>query len=56
VFAALEYLEDHGPTTGRPFVDRIHQSKHHNMKELRPHKTAGRQTLRILFAFDRSPA
>lgn len=52
VFAALEYLEDHGPTAGRPFVDRIHHSKHQNMKELRPRKMSDGRTYRILFVFD----
>jgi hypothetical protein len=47
---AIELLEDEGPTLGRPFVDKIAGSKHHNMKELRP--TRSRTHIRILFVFD----
>jgi hypothetical protein len=36
------------PALGRPLVDRIKASRHHNMKELR--STGG--NVRILFAFD----
>lgn len=46
VRAAIEMLEQRGPMLGRPLVDRIEGSRHHNMKELR----AG--TLRAGFAFD----
>ncbi len=46
--AAIELLEQHGPTLGRPAVDRIEGSRHHNMKELR--SFGGH--LRALFAFD----
>jgi hypothetical protein len=46
--AAVEVLEERGPALGRPLVDNVHQSKHPNMKELRP--LGG--TIRILFAFD----
>jgi len=46
VMAAIEVLEIHGPSLGRPLVDRIEGSRHHNMKELRA------STLRGLFAFD----
>jgi hypothetical protein len=46
VMAAIELLEHHGPTLGRPLVDRVRGSRHHNMKELRA------STLRALFAFD----
>jgi hypothetical protein len=53
VVAALELLEERGPTLGRPLVDRIHESRHQNMKELRP-GSSGRSELRILFAPDRS--
>ena len=53
VMAALELLEERGPTLGRPLVDRIHESRHRNMKELRP-GSSGRSELRILFAFDRN--
>ncbi|WTJ79248.1 type II toxin-antitoxin system RelE/ParE family toxin [Kitasatospora sp. NBC_01539] len=51
VAAAIDKLEQDGPTLGRPLVDRIHSSKHHNMKELRP-RTTGPGEIRILFAFD----
>jgi hypothetical protein len=40
-----------GPTLGRPLVDRIHGSRLHNLKELRP-ASAGRTDVRILFVFD----
>lgn len=48
VVAAVEMLEEEGPSLGRPLVDRIESSRHHNMKELRPM----RDYMRILFAFD----
>ncbi|MGI8729762.1 MAG: type II toxin-antitoxin system RelE/ParE family toxin [Solirubrobacteraceae bacterium] len=44
--AAVGLLEDRGPNLGRPLVDTIQDSRHHNMKELRV------GTTRILFAFD----
>lgn len=47
---AVEMLADEGPTLGRPFVDKIAGSKHHNMKELRP--TRSDTHIRILFIFD----
>lgn len=47
---AIEMLADEGPTLGRPFVDKIAGSKHHNMKELRP--TRSDTHIRILFVFD----
>jgi len=40
-----------GPAFGRPLVDTISQSRHRNMKELRP-GSKGRSELRVLFAFD----
>ena len=46
--AAVEILEERGPSLGRPLVDTITGSRHKNMKELRP--PAG--NIRILFAFD----
>lgn len=46
--AALDLLQEHGPVLGRPAVDSIHGSRHHNMKELR--SFGGH--LRALFAFD----
>lgn len=42
-------LEEHGPDLGRPVVDRISGSRHHNMKELRASEGGA---LRVLFAFD----
>ncbi len=46
----VDLLEARGPDLGRPSVDRIKGSRHHNMKELRA--SAG-GALRVLFAFDR---
>ncbi|WP_101256699.1 type II toxin-antitoxin system RelE/ParE family toxin [Streptomyces barkulensis] len=51
VVAAIDLLEEHGPTLGRPFVDRIKGSAYHNMKELRPRTSVGAE-YRILFVFD----
>jgi hypothetical protein len=51
VAAAIDQLAEVGPMLGRPLVDRIHGSRHHNMKELRP-GSAGASEVRILFAFD----
>lgn len=48
--AAVELLEEHGPSLGRPIVDRIAGSRHHKMKELRP-PNVGTSALRALFAF-----
>jgi hypothetical protein len=48
---AVDRLADEGPALGRPLVDRIRGSRHHNMKELRP-GSAGPSEVRILFAFD----
>lgn len=48
---AIEQLACVGPALGRPLVDRIHASRHHNMKELRPPST-GTSEVRLLFAFD----
>ena len=48
MLAAIELLEEQGPSLGRPAVDRIDGSRHHNMKELR--SFGGH--LRALFAFD----
>ena len=42
----VDLLEQLGPSLGRPVVDSIQASRHHNMKELR----AG--SLRVLFIFD----
>lgn len=51
VASAIDKLAEDGPTLGRPLVDRIKASRHHNMKELRP-RTEGEGEIRILFAFD----
>lgn len=51
VVAAIELLQERGPQLGRPIVDTMTQSRHKNMKELRP-GSSGRSELRILFAFD----
>jgi hypothetical protein len=48
IIAAASELEQHGPSLGRPIVDTIKGSRHHNMKELR--SVGGH--LRALFAFD----
>jgi hypothetical protein len=45
--AAVELLEERGPALGRPLADNMHQSRHPNMKELRPASST-----RVLFAFD----
>ena len=49
VVAAVDVLEELGPTAGRPLADSVVGSRHSNMKELRV-----TQTIRIFFAFDRS--
>lgn len=46
VVAALDRLAETGPGLGRPVVDTIKGSRHHDMKELRA------RTIRILFVFD----
>lgn len=46
VTAAMDAVHEGGPTQGRPLVDRIKGSRHHNMKELRT------GTIRVLFIFD----
>jgi hypothetical protein len=48
---AVDHLAAEGPTLGRPLVDLVKGSRHHNMKELRPGST-GSSEVRILFAFD----
>lgn len=48
---AIDQLATCGPSLGRPLVDRIHGSRFHNMKELRPPST-GSSEIRVLFAFD----
>jgi hypothetical protein len=47
---AIRVLQENGPMLGRPHVDSIKSSKHHNMKELRiQHKG---DPYRVLFVFD----
>ncbi len=48
IAASFDELARKGPALGRPFVDSIKGSRHHNMKELR--SIGG--NLRALFAFD----
>jgi hypothetical protein len=48
---ALDELAERGPQLGRPLADRIHSSKIHNLKELRP-RTGGQSQVRLLFVFD----
>lgn len=48
---ALDELALCGPQLGRPLVDRIHGSKIHNLKELRPRVPGGAE-VRLLFVFD----
>jgi len=48
---ALDELAASGPQLGRPLVDRIHGSKIHNLKELRPRVPGGAE-VRLLFVFD----
>lgn len=48
---ALDELSVLGPQLGRPLVDRIHTSKIHNLKELRP-PVPGTAKVRLLFVFD----
>jgi len=48
---AIDHLAEAGPGLGRPLVDRIHGSRLHNLKELRP-GSAGRSEIRLLFVFD----
>lgn len=51
VVAAIEVLAEVGPNLGRPLVDRIQNSRLHNLKELRP-GSAGASEIRVLFMFD----
>jgi len=48
---AIDELAEGGPQLGRPLVDRIHGSRLHNLKELRPRVGQGRE-VRLLFVFD----
>jgi len=51
VTAAVRELRGTGPALGRPLADTVKESRHRNMKELRP-GSRGRSEIRILFAFD----
>ncbi|MCL2482823.1 MAG: type II toxin-antitoxin system RelE/ParE family toxin [Propionibacteriaceae bacterium] len=51
ILAAVVVLGEEGPSLGRPLVDSVKGSTYANMKELRP-PSSGRQTIRVLFAFD----
>jgi hypothetical protein len=51
VEAAINILQDVGPTLGAPLVKKIDDSGYHHMKELRP-GSSGSTEVRILFAFD----
>lgn len=51
VVALRKLREAHGPTLGRPYVDRIAGSQRHNLKELRP-TSRPTEALRVLFYFD----
>jgi hypothetical protein len=46
--AAVERLEQNGPSLGRPVVGEVAGSKIHNLKELRPASSS----IRVLFVFD----
>ena len=46
--ASIDLLEQLGPNLGRPVVDSVKSSRHHNMKEIR--SVGG--NLRALFCFD----
>ncbi len=48
---AIDELAICGPQLGRPLADRIHGSKIHNLKELRP-RVGGASEVRLLFVFD----
>jgi len=45
----VDLLAERGPDLGRPVVERVRASRHHNMKELRAAKSGA---LRVLFMFD----
>lgn len=51
VMEAIDHLAQAGPGLGRPMADRVHGSRLHNLKELRPGST-GRSEIRLLFIFD----
>jgi hypothetical protein len=49
LIARVDLVAEEGPNLGRPTVDSIETSRHHNMKELRVSKEG---ELRVLFVFD----
>lgn len=49
VSVRVDLLGGRGPSLGRPAVERIRTSRHHNMKELRSSEDGA---LRVLFMFD----
>ncbi len=51
VAEAIDLLAEQGPALGRPLVDRLHGSRYHHMKEMRP-GSSGATEIRLLFAFD----
>lgn len=50
LYAHASVLEEFGPELGRPQVDTLNGSRHHNMKELRFNADGG--VWRVAFAFD----
>ena len=50
LLAAVRLLEQFGPRLGRPHVDTLNDSRHHNMKEFRFDAVDG--VWRFAFAFD----
>ncbi len=51
VAAALDLLEEFGPSLGRPLLGTLRGSRRPNLKELRP-GSRGRSAVRRLFVFD----
>ena len=51
IAAAIDALEEEGPSLGRPLVDTVRGSSRANLKELRPGST-GASEVRMLFVFD----
>jgi hypothetical protein len=45
----VDLLSERGPDLGRPVVERIHSSRHHNMNELQAAKGGA---LRVLFMWN----
>lgn len=50
VTAAMDRVNEGGPTRGRPLVDHVKGSRHHKMKEMRT------GTIRVFFVFERDGA